>query len=173
LAGDIAIYSDVALNLRIPSDWGLELGMLAEVYRNTSEKRVCQVDLGFYDHQHKEMGSQSLLKTAEDCFVTLLRTLTEIEGINISEAFLLSLQVTYRRFAQDKIKQYHTDAICNGLDYDRHEEETSVDALSEVIIKGGKHYLKNPINTQLPDWPRTISAMPDARERLRNAAIER
>ena len=173
LSGEIAIYSDVALNLRIPADWGLELGMLAELYRNISDKRICDVDLGFYDHKHKELSKESLLKTAENCVITLLRTLTEIEGIDVSEAFLLSLQVTYRRFAQDKIRQYYADALCNSLDYDRHEEETNVEILSNVIMHAGKRYLENPLSAQLPDWLRAISAMSDVRERLRKAAIER
>jgi glucosyl-3-phosphoglycerate synthase len=172
LSGEIAIYSDLALNLRIPEDWGLELGTLAELYRNVSNKRVCEVDLGFYEHRHKEMSSDALLRTAEDALITLLRTLTETEGIDVSESFLLSLQVTYRRFAQDRIRQYHADALCNSLEFDRHEEEATVDVLSEIILCGGKRYLKNPMGTQLPDWLRMISAMPDARERLRNAAIE-
>jgi glucosyl-3-phosphoglycerate synthase len=172
LSGEIAIYSDLAMNLRIPEDWGLELGTLAELYRNVSNKRICEVDLGFYDHKHKEMSSDSLLKTAEDALITLLRTLSETEGIDVSEAFLLSLQVTYRRFAQDRIRQYHADALCNSLDFDRHEEETTVDALSEVILRAGRRYLQNPTSTQLPDWLRMISAMPDARERLRRVAIE-
>jgi glucosyl-3-phosphoglycerate synthase len=172
LSGEMAIYSDLALNLRIPSDWGLEIGILAELYRNVSNKRICEVDLGFFDHKHKPISPESLLKTAEDSFTTLLRTLTETEGIDVSEAFLVSLQVTYRRFAQDRIRQYQADAICNSLDFDRHSEETSVDALSDVIIRTGKRYLVNPTTAQLPDWLRTISAMPDARERLRSAAIE-
>ncbi|XES78303.1 MAG: glucosyl-3-phosphoglycerate synthase [Candidatus Bathyarchaeia archaeon] len=172
LSGEIAILSDLALNLRIPSDWGLELGMLAELYRNVSNKRICEVDLGFFDHIHKPLSPESLLKTAGDGFVTLLRTLTETEGINISESFLVSLEVTYRRFAQDRIRQYNADALCNSLEYDRHEEETNVDSLSQVIITEGRKYLEKPTTAQLPDWLRTISAMPDARERLRNAAIE-
>ena len=172
LSGEIAIYSDLAMNLRIPEDWGLELGTLAELYRNVSNKRICEVDLGFYDHKHKEMSSDALLRTAEDALITLLRTLTETEGIDVSEAFLLSLQVTYRRFAQDRIRQYDADALCNSLDFDRHEEETTVDALSEIILRAGRRYLENPTSTQLPDWLRMISAMPDARERLRRAAIE-
>jgi glucosyl-3-phosphoglycerate synthase len=173
LSGEIAIYSDLALNLRIPGDWGLELGMLAELYRNVSTKRICEVDLGFFDHDHKDMGQGTLLKTAQDGFITLLRNLTETEGIDISEPFLLSLQVTYRRFAQDRIRQYNADAICNGLDFDRHEEETSVEALSQIILDAGKLYMSNPTSAQLPDWLRTISALPDARERLRDAAIEK
>jgi glucosyl-3-phosphoglycerate synthase len=173
LSGEIAIYSDLALNLRIPGDWGLEIGTLAELYRNISNKRVCEVDLGFFEHTHKPISPNSLVKTAGDGFITLLRTLTETEGVDVSNSFLLSLQVTYRRFAQDKIRQYHADAVCNGLDYDRHEEESSVDIFSDVIMDFGKQYLREPTGTQLPDWLRTLSAMPDARERLRDATIEK
>jgi glucosyl-3-phosphoglycerate synthase len=173
LSGEMALYTDLALNLRIPSDWGLELGILAELYRNVSVKRICEIDFGLFEHKHRPMVQDSLLKTAEDGLITLLRTITETEAANISDSYLLSLQVTYRRFAQDRIRQYHADSICNSLDYDRHEEETSVEALSEVILQGGKKYLNKPTSAQLPDWLRTISAMPDAREKLRGAAIEK
>ena len=171
LSGDVAITSDLALNLRIPCDWGLEIGMLAELYRNASFKRICQVDLGFYEHKHKQISGEGLLKTAGESLITLLRTLTETEGVDISEAFLLSLQVVYRRFAQDRIRQYHADAICNNLNYDRHQEETSVEVFARVILDGGRAYLQNPVAAQLPDWIRAISVIPDLRERLMEAAI--
>lgn len=172
LSGEIAIYSDLAMRLRIPCDWGFELGLLAELYRNASYMQICEVDLGFYDHKHKEVIGNGLVKTAEDSLVTLLRILTEMDGIEVSEPFLQSLQVMYRKMAQDKIRQYHADAICNNLDYDRHQEECSVDSLSEAIIAAGKRYLEDPAKTQMPDWLRTKAAMPDIRERLREAAIE-
>jgi glucosyl-3-phosphoglycerate synthase len=173
LSGEVAMYRDVALNLRMPGHWGLEIGMLAEIFRNISAKRVCEVDLGLFDHKHKEMSPDALLKTAGDAFITLLRTLTEMEGINVSESSLLSLRIIYRRYAQDKVRQYYADAICNSLDFDRHCEETYVETLSDVILNAGKQYLVDPTTSQLPDWLRTISAMPNARERLRKAAIER
>lgn len=172
LSGEIAIYTDLAMNLRIPCDWGFEVGLLAELYRNTSYKRICEVDLGFYDHKHKEVIANGLVSTAQDSLVTLLRTLTEIDGIEVSQPFLQSLQVMYRKMAQDKIRQYHADATCNNLDYDRHQEECSVDSLSDAIIAAGKKYLVDPAKTQLPDWLRTKSAIPDIRERLRETAIE-
>ncbi len=172
LAGEMALYSDLATHLRVPSDWGLELGLLSEVYRNASYGRICQIDLGFYDHRHKKIEADELMKTAEESFVTLLRTLTETENIDVSYPFLTSLQVAYRRLAQDKIRQYHADATCNNLDFDRHEEEANVDLLSSVIITGGSKYLANPIRAQLPDWLRTMAAMSNIRERLREAAIE-
>ncbi len=172
LAGEMALYSDLATHLRVPADWGLELGLLAEIYRSASYGRICEIDLGFYDHRHKPVGPDGLLKTAEDSFVTLMRTLTETENIDISYAFLTSLQVSYRRLAQDKIRQFHADATCNGLAFDRHEEETTVDKLCAVIKTGGDKYMDNPMRAQLPDWLRAIAAIHDIRERLRDKAIE-
>jgi glucosyl-3-phosphoglycerate synthase len=172
LAGELAVYSDLVTHLRIPNDWGLELGLLAELYRNAAYRRICEVDLGIYDHRHKNMNTDSLLKTAEDSFITLLRTLTETENIEVSHPFLVSLQVAFRRLAQDKIRQYHAEAICNNFEFNRHEEEVDVDSLSNVILIGGKKYLENPVRAQLPDWLRAIAAMPDIRERLRDQAIE-
>lgn len=172
LSGEMAIYSDLASHLRIPSDWGLEIGMLAELFRNASNRRICEVDLGFYEHKHKEVLTNGLLSTAEDSFVTLLRTLAETDGVEISEPFLQSLQVMYRKVAQDKIQQYYADAICNNLDFDRHQEETWVDSLSSVVLEAGRKYMINPGRTQLPSWKRTTSAMPNIRERLRETAIE-
>jgi glucosyl-3-phosphoglycerate synthase len=172
LAGELAVYCDLATHLRVPNDWGLELGLLAELYRNAAYRRICEVDLGVYDHRHKQVSANALLKTAEDSFVTLLRTLAEMENIEVSEPFLVSLQVAYRRLAQDKIRQYHADAICNNLDFNRHEEEIDVDLLSNIISSAGRKYLENPIRTQLPDWLRTMAAMPNIREKLREKAIE-
>ncbi|HAY78758.1 MAG TPA: glycosyl transferase, partial [Planctomycetaceae bacterium] len=52
LAGEFAVTATLARSNRIPSDWGLEVGTLAEVFRNTSVKRVCQVDL-CQSYEHK------------------------------------------------------------------------------------------------------------------------
>jgi glucosyl-3-phosphoglycerate synthase len=172
LSGEFTIYSDLATHLRIPCDWGFEVGLLAELFRNASYRRICEVDLGLYEHKHKEVIAEGLLRTAEDSFITLLRTLTEMEGIEVSLPFLRSLQVMYKRAAQDKIRQYHADATCNELDFDRHEEESGVDALSEIVLSGGRKFLANPGRAQLPDWLRTTAAMPNIRERLRETAIE-
>jgi len=45
LAGECSMTTDLARINRIPSDWGLEIGTLVEVYRNCSPKRICQVEL--------------------------------------------------------------------------------------------------------------------------------
>ena len=46
LAGEFAVTSTLARSNRIPSDWGLEVGTLAEVFRNTSPNDVVRSILG-------------------------------------------------------------------------------------------------------------------------------
>jgi glucosyl-3-phosphoglycerate synthase len=173
LSGEFAFTRDLALNIRVPSDWGLEVGLLAEIYRNTSLKRVCQTDLGFYDHKHKELGtdaSEGLSKMVNDIMATFLRVVNETTSTQVSTSFLRGIQVKYRRSAQDLIRQYHADAVCNGLEYSRHLEERHVETFAEVLMNAGIQYLKNPSSVLLPDWARALSAMPDLREQLMEAA---
>jgi glucosyl-3-phosphoglycerate synthase len=57
LAGEFCMQTDLARANRIPSDWGLEIGVLSEVRRNTSIKRVCQVDIAEnYEHKHQSLS---------------------------------------------------------------------------------------------------------------------
>lgn len=173
LSGEFAFTRDLALNIRVPSDWGLEVGLLAEIYRNTSLKRVCQTDLGFYDHKHKELGtdpSEGLSKMVNDIMVTFLRVVNETTSTQVSTSFLRGIQVKYRRSAQDLIRQYHADAVCNGLEYSRHLEERYVEMFAETLMLAGTQYLKDPSGALLPDWARALSAIPDLREQLRDAA---
>ena len=175
LSGEFAMRSDLALNIRIPGDWGLEVGLLAEVYRNTTLKKICQTDLGYYDHKHKEAGgstNEGLSKMVKDILTTFLRIVTETTTTQVSPPFLHSIRVKYKRLAQDLIRQYHADALCNGLKYNRHMEETYVDAFSDVIMETGESYLDDTSGILLPDWTRALAAMPDLRRRLRDAALK-
>jgi glucosyl-3-phosphoglycerate synthase len=174
LSGEVALTTDLGLNVRVPGDWGLEIGILAEVYRNAALKRICQVDLGYYEHKHKPVGessAQGLSKMTFDITRTLLHTLTEVDSLDISREFLLSLQVLYKRTAQNRIRQYHAEAVCNGLEYNRHEEETNVDVFAKMLMEAGESYITEPTELLLPDWMRAIAAMPRIRERLREAAL--
>lgn len=173
LSGEFAITSDLALNIRIPGDWGLEIGILAEVYKNSTYKRICQTDLGYYEHIHREIGvsrTHGLSKMVSDITKILLRTLTECNGLEVTESFLHSLQVLYKRYGQDHIRQYNADAKCNNLRYNRHLEESTVDTFSNIIIDAGKEYIDHPIGMLLPDWTRAISAMHTIRTKLKDAA---
>lgn len=169
LAGEFAMTSDLALNLRVPCDWGLEVGLLAEVYRNVAPKRVSQVDLGFFDHKHKEVGQspqEGLQKMCTEILSSILRTLTETESVVISEAHQMALRVKFRRTAQDFIRQYFVDATCNGLPYDRHREEMTIEAFERVIPIAFEKYMHEPVSSRIPDWTRALAVAPDLREQL-------
>ncbi len=175
LAGEFALTSNLALHLRFPSDWGLEVCLLAEVYRNSSLKRTCQTDLGYYDHKHKETGkdiSEGLSKMVSDIILTLLRITNETTNVQISKPFVQGVYVKYIRFAQDLIRQHHVDAICNNLIYDRHSEEKYVDVFSQILLNTSNAYLNVPLCAQMPDWERALSAIPDLREQLKTAALK-
>jgi glucosyl-3-phosphoglycerate synthase len=166
LAGEFAMLADLAWRNRIPSDWGLEVGVLAEVYRNCSLGGICQADLADnYEHKHQELSaddaSKGLMKMTTDIAKNVFRTLAS-EGIVFSEGFFKSLSTTYVRQAQDAIKRYNDDASINSLFFDRHEEAVAMEAFAGSIKIAGEHTLEDPLRIPLiPNWSRVISALPD------------
>ncbi len=173
ISGEFALTSDLARDVDIPGDWGIEIGIMAEMYRNVTSKRICQTDLGFYDHKHQKIGSTDtgLVKMTNDILKTLLRVLIEEDHIQVSREFLISLRVLYQRNAQDCIRKYHADAQFNNLRYDRHSEETMVEKFSRQIMDSGINYMRKPVGTRIPDWLRTISARKKIREQLLDIVI--
>lgn len=168
ISGEFALTSDLSLDLDIPGGWGIELGVMAEMYRNVARKRICQTDLGFYEHKHQEIGdsAQGLVKMSGEIFKTLLRVLIEQDFIQVSRPFLLSVRVLYQRNAQDAIRKYHADAHINNIDYERHLEELMVEKFSQQIMVSGNKYMLKPVGTRIPDWLRTMSARKKIREEL-------
>ncbi len=172
LSGEFALTSDLALNTRIPGNWGLEVGLLAEVYRNVAQKRISQVDLGVFEHKHQSLGTspnEGLQKMCRDILHSILRTLTETEQVVISEDHIHALRVKFRREAQDFTRQYFVDARFNSLVYDRHQEEVTIDVFEQVIRVAGDQYFENPSGAQIPDWTRALAVVPDLREQLQDA----
>jgi len=174
LSGEFALTNSLALSTRIPGNWGLEIGMLAEVYRNVAEKRVAQVDLGVFDHKHQAVGETSdsgLQKMCRDILSSVLRTLTETEQVVVTEDRIRALRVKFRRKAQDYTRSYFVDAVFNNLPYDRHKEEAIVETFEKLIVEAGCAYLEDPSGAQIPDWTRALAVTPDLREQLEAATI--
>jgi len=174
LAGEMAVTANLAKHNRIPSDWGLELGTLAEVYRNTSIKRVCQVDMcRQYEHKHQQLSLDNpeagLMKMATDLILTIFRTLSSM-GVVFQSGLFTSLRSAYLRMAQDAIRQYHADAVMNGLRFDRHSEESAVEGFARQILVAAERFQEDPAGGQpIPNWNRVISALPDFPHQLRQA----
>jgi glucosyl-3-phosphoglycerate synthase len=150
------------------------VGVLSEVFRNCSLRRICQVDLTEnYEHKHQELSSddptQGLLKMSIEIAKNLFRNLAS-EGIDLSESLLKTLKATYLKTAHETITKYHDDAAINGLDFDRHEEEVAVETFSKGIEFASKAFVEDPLSIPLiPNWSRVTSAIPDFLERLKNA----
>lgn len=174
LAGEFAMDVDLARINRIPGDWGLEVGVLAEVYRNTSLRRVCQVDIAEnYEHKHQilspEDATKGLHKMAVDICKSIFRTLAS-EGIVFSEGFFKTLVPTYVRTTQDMLKRYEDDAAINGLIFDRHEESLAVDTFTNGIKKAAEIITEDPLGVPLiASWDRVTSAIPDILNNIRTA----
>jgi len=177
LAGEFAMHSDLARSVRIPGDWGLEVGMLAEVYRNTSVRRVCQVDVADnYDHKHQSLSIEDanagLQRMAHDIGRSLLRTLA-MEGVVFGPAFYTSLKVAYVRTAQDSVRSYNDDAAINGLVFDRHLESLAVEVFAQALAHACESFESDPLGiTGLPNWNRITSAIPDFLPRYLEAVNE-
>lgn len=177
LAGEFAMHAELARVNRIPADWGLEVGVLAEIYRNCSLKRVCQVDLAEnYEHKHQPLSAddpqKGLTRMSMDIAKTLFR-MVAAEGAVFSEGTFRTLQTKYVRTAEDTITRYHADAMINGLEFDRHEEEVAVQAFARAIVLAAEDYLKNPLGAPLiPNWNRVVAALPDFLTQLELAVEE-
>ena len=174
ISGEFALTSDLARDVDLPGDWGIEIGIMAEMYRNVTMKRICQTDLGFYDHKHQKVGStneKGLTKMTGDILKTLLRVLIEEDKMQISRESLISLRVLYHKYASESIRKYHADARFNDLRYDRHIEENMVEKFSRHLMDAGISYMRKPVGTRIPDWLRTISARKKIREQLRDVVI--
>jgi glucosyl-3-phosphoglycerate synthase len=169
--------SNLARSNRIPCDWGLEVGTLAEVFRNTSVKRVCQVDIcRQYEHKHQSLSlddpGRGLMKMAVDILTSIFRTLASM-GTVLQPGHFITLRSAYLRSAQDAIRHYHADALMNGLHFDRHEEEQAVEGFARQIVVAGEIFQREPAGGEaIPNWVRVVSAFPDFPQQLRQAAEE-
>jgi glucosyl-3-phosphoglycerate synthase len=177
LSGEFSMRRDFIKNVRIPGDWGLEIGTLSEVYRNLSRHQICQVDIAEeYDHKHQTLSKEDqeggLVRMSREIAKSLFRKLAT-EGISLSMEDFRSIKASYYRIALDCIEQYCFDARINGLEYDRHAEEGSVDIFSQSIMQAGESFLDNPMEAPfIPNWSRVQSAIPDIDEQLLTAVEE-
>ncbi len=177
LSGEISMRRDLALTLRIPDDWGLEVATLAEVYRNMALNRICQVDIAdTYEHKHQELipgdPERGILKMIVDIAKSIFRTLAT-EGVQFSEGFFKTLSNIYLKIAQETVVRYENDAAINHLVFDRHDESLCVEEFAEGIKKAGAVFWQNPSETmRIPSWHRVIAALPDFFELLQEAVEE-
>ena len=171
LAGEMSFNRDVIKDLRIPSDWGLEIGILSEMTRNYSTKRLCQVDIADrYDHKHQELSlddaNTGLSRMSIDISKAIFRKLAT-NGIVFNQETFRTIKAMYYRVALDFVDHYKSDATINGLDLDLHREEKAVELFALNLMKAGNHFLENPTERPfIPSWNRVNSALPGLMDEL-------
>jgi glucosyl-3-phosphoglycerate synthase len=166
LAGEFSMRFDVLKDLKMPTDWGLEVGILMEMKKNYATSHLCQVDIADnYDHKHQAISKQDKTNGLSRMSVEISKAIFKklaTDGINFTQESLRTTKATYYRIALDLIESYRNDAIFNGLDYETHEEEQMVELFAENIKHAGKLFLDDTDKAPfIPSWARVVSAIPE------------
>ena len=137
---------------RIPADWGLEVGVLAEVYRNSRRGAGLpggsdrQLRAQAPDAVGRTIRPRGLRRMACDIAKSLFRTLAG-EGVVFTADHFRSLEVRYVRMAEDTIARYYADAMLNGLKFDRHAEEMAVATFARSLRPGRRRVPRRSART--------------------------
>ena len=174
LAGEFSMRHDVMSSLRMPTDWGLEVGILMEMRKNYATSHLCQVDIAEnYDHKHQTLSSEDKQKGLSKMSIEITKAIFKklaTDGINFTDESLRTTKATYYRIALDLIDSYQNDAIFNGLNYETHEEEMMVEMFAENIKHAGKLFLEDTDEAPfIPSWDRVSNAIPDIFTQLLDA----
>jgi glucosyl-3-phosphoglycerate synthase len=174
LAGEFAMDMDLVRRVRIPYDWAVEVGLLSEIFRNSTPRAICQSELcENYDHKHQELSvrdpEKGLNKMAGDIARSFFHRMAS-EGIKLDAGLFDSLLSTYLRQAEDTLRFYAADSALNGLKYPRHEEENAVATFVRSIRMATQAFQEDPLWTPLiSNWNRVESALPTFLDELREA----
>ncbi len=175
LSGEFAMRTAALPDLRIPSDWGLEIGVLSEAWRNLAPKAVCQVEISdAYDHKHQDLSpdeaTAGLNRMSTDICKAIFRKLAA-DGTVFTPNVFRTLKATYYRIALDLLDSYSSDAKMNGMTVDRHSEEHSIELFAENLMRAGQIFLDKPNETPfIPTWSRVHAAAPSFLADLNAAA---
>ena len=166
LSGEFSFIRSLGRGVGISPTWGLEVSTLSEVYKNTSNKRICQTEImESYEHKHQELGSQDtgggIYKMANDIAKTLFRVLAQ-EGVVFSKASFKTLLATYFQESRFEISKYNALSKLNGLEYNREKEIKAVEAFQVAIKEAANEFYKDPMGIpSLSSWITVRSVMPD------------
>src|SRR5258706_415725 len=159
LSGEFATFATIANELRFPSDWGIEVGILAEMYRIVRPHRVCQVEIApRYDHKHQPVGNDvkgGLLRMVADIARTFYTQLAS-SGCVLSQDFLVTLKHTYMANARAYVRVYESVAEMNKVErLDSHHELEAIEAFGSVLEQALREFREHPMGSPLiPEWRR-------------------
>lgn len=165
LSGEFATYTSQARMMQFPSDWGIEIGLLGEIYRLVRESRICQIELtGRYDHKHQPVGSakeKGLFKMASDIARTFFTHLVS-NGVTLNTEIFRTIRLTYLKHAREMVGMYESLAEMyeKRIAFDFHEELKTVELFASAIDSGVLDFCDQHYGSpHIPDWKRVESAI--------------
>jgi len=171
LSGEFAFIRSLGRGISISPTWGLEVSTLSEVYKNTSNRRICQTEImESYEHKHQELGSQDsgngIYKMSNDIAKTLFRVLAQ-EGVVFSRASFKTLLATYFQESRFEISKYNALSKLNDLKYNREKEINAVEAFEKAIKEAAEEFYKDPMGVpSLSPWITVRSVLPKFSEKF-------
>lgn len=177
LSGEFAFIRSLGRGIAISPTWGLEVSTLSEVYKNTSNRRICQTEImESYEHKHQELGFRDsgggVYKMASDIAKSLFRVMAQ-EGIVFSEASFKTLQATYYQESHFEISKYNALSKLNALEYNREKEIITVKAFQEAIKEVAEEFYEDPMGVpSLSPWITVRSVMPDFSDKFAEYVAE-
>ena len=134
LSGEFGIKSQEVKGIKMERGFGLEVGLIGEAFNFAGFESTAQVDLGVYEHFHRERsgpnGLAEMSLQVSDALFDILRR----EGVKVKYDVA---RRAYESMASDFIRQYELDAKFNGLRYDIQEECAQVEEYRESIQPPG------------------------------------
>jgi glucosyl-3-phosphoglycerate synthase len=170
LAGECAIEVELARELPLAGGWGLELGMMCEVFRRAEPQQVAQVDGGSdYDHRHQPLGNgeSGLFRMSKEVAHALLSQLVE-DGLPVCAQFLDALAASFARESAEALRRSRHLALINGLG--GNEDDAAAVALFErTLAETATEILGAHMPPELPAWSRVAAGNPRLLEELIDA----
>ncbi|PLY10872.1 MAG: glycosyl transferase [Arcobacter sp.] len=166
LSGEFSFIRSLGRGIAISPTWGLEVSTLSEVYKNTSNKRICQTEImETYEHKHQELGSQSegggIYKMANDIAKTIFRVMAQ-EGVVFSSSSFKTLLARYYQESRFEISKFNALSKLNALEYNREKEIHAVNAFEDAIKEAAEEFYDDPMGIpSLSPWITVRSVMPD------------
>jgi len=175
ISGEVCLHRAVAEAVRFPSDWGVETGMMADVFRVAPMTRICQVDIAeSYDHKHQRLSEgdpdSGLNKMACDVTLCLLRT--ACAGFTrFDESIFDGLVEKFLESARPLLRSYSADARINTLEYDVELESRTIGLFAGSIARAVQLHRADPsLPAGAPSWLQIESALPGFGAALAGAA---
>ncbi len=167
LSGEFALRAEIAWDVRYPSDWGIEVGILSEIYRLVTSPGICQVEIADrYDHKHQALVAKKrhrgILRMVTDIARTFFTALGA-QGLVMSDELFSTLRLTYLSNAREIVETYANLARFNQLAYDLHAEHSMVEEFARSFDIAVDEFKKYPFGSPLiPNWRRVDSAIEGA-----------